>query len=824
MVQINNWFWKEFSPSLDVLAAIIGIIITILALALPLIQDTISNRLAKYNNNRIHKMFTQEPSYKAMLWNIVLLIICLILTFFFKQKGNNPTTISKIFSFIELLIALVSIFIFYKFIKRCNEYSMNTDDVVLHYCDKQLREMSYDTANHSEQFSFIEMCGKVMEQKLRTGNSSDIERVAMMMEKAVIKIYNSIKIKTKAESKDILSNISIIYYNITYRLWKSCYHESPEIAYKLLNHYESVVRYAIKYKDKDKDSFELLFFLYQRIACSINEEDSKYPFTNSFPWKWYFNIIFDDNVDYYQIYYANQYLIRIMNYIIDNNLLYVYNAFIGHIVDNLYTNTNIYFNILYKNKDISKIKNEIQYCIDIDQLKKILEKIEKLQKQDELNDIKETVIRQFKCNNLQFATIIIGAYCLFKNKIDMVQYMLQYNQPKDSEAVFVNKDIVPDNLQQLIQWYMGSIDYLTPYIFLWPGHHDVKHSFQRFLILLMYWVTYHKKDCSIKFPSDLKKQQYEYLLGALGNIKNEVEKFSISILERLDINNIGTVKEKIKTNINAAQERIKGIEAKIEIEQKLDEHKVEEFKQGIIMGFNESIWKKILSLCEYKNQEPNQELNKGPYTFKLRTHIKKSFLAQGDDGIYIGFTQSFSKEIINQIDYQIERAIQAQSKIDSFDRFLISKYDFTQKILDFGPNDIVIFINIPDVYEILYKDKGFQWDNTGTTCGQTSKGTTVLSYGDSFIRKERFIVLNKNDFSTLSINLDKDKDIQVDALNENEELRNEIIGTDKEAKITDSRRKNVEEKLKREVSIEIEGKFYFKMNPSAKVVYIDNIN
>lgn len=211
MVQINNWFWKEFSPSLDVLAAIIGIIMTILALALPLVQDTISNRLAKYNNNRIHKMFTQEPSYKAMLWNIALLIVCLILVFFFKQgenestiinkNGNSPATINKILSFIELLIALISIFIFYKFIKRCNEYAMNTDDVVLHYCEKQLKEMNYDIANHSEQLAFIEMCGKVMEQKLRTGNSSDIEKVALMMRQAVIRIYKSIKIDTEREKK-----------------------------------------------------------------------------------------------------------------------------------------------------------------------------------------------------------------------------------------------------------------------------------------------------------------------------------------------------------------------------------------------------------------------------------------------------------------------------------------------------------------------------------------------------------------------------------------------------------------------------------------------
>lgn len=623
----------------------------------------------------------------------------------------------------------------------------------------------------------------------------------------------------KERKKQILLNISKKYYNITYKLWKDCFREFPELAYIVLNNYCKLVKYTIN----EGFSSIPLFFLYQRMASSLDEKDFKYPYVCSSPWMWYFDIVFDYTFNCQQVYYANQYLIDVMHNITDNNIKYVFKSFISHIIDGRYANNDKYDFYKANVCEILRIRENALKCMTLDQLGEVIKMLNKMNVgQHCIENIRLVVLRQFKYNNLQIVTIIIGAYCLLKNRINMVQYMLQYNQPEGSEVIFGNKDIIPDNFQQLIKWHISSIDILTPYISSWPGHHDVRYGFQHFVILLMYWVTYRKKDCSIDV-SDLEKQ-YKCLWNALENIKNEVEKFSISILERLDINNIGTVKEKIKTNINAAQERIKGIEAKIEIEQKLDEHKVEEFKQGIIMGFNESIWKKILSLCEYKNQEPNQELNKGPYTFKLRTHIKKSFLAQGDDGIYIGFTQSFSKEIINQIDYQIERAIQAQSKIDSFDRFLISKYDFTQKILDFGPNDIVIFINIPDVYEILYKDKGFQWDNTGTTCGQTSKGTTVLSYGDSFIRKERFIVLNKNDFSTLSINLDKDKDIQVDALNENEELRNEIIGTDKEAKITDSRRKNVEEKLKREVSIEIEGKFYFKMNPSAKVVYIDNIN
>lgn len=85
-------FWEYINPSNDYLGAIIGMIMSIIALALPISQSTISDRLAAYHNKHILEMFNGERTYKAMLYSILLLIATLVMSILFNEAANRRQT------------------------------------------------------------------------------------------------------------------------------------------------------------------------------------------------------------------------------------------------------------------------------------------------------------------------------------------------------------------------------------------------------------------------------------------------------------------------------------------------------------------------------------------------------------------------------------------------------------------------------------------------------------------------------------------------------------------------------------------------------------
>lgn len=812
-----NEIWQIWNPSTDVMSAVIGIIMSILALALPIVQGTVSDRLAKYNNKHILRMFMRERTYKALLSTIVLLIFCLILTFFFSQDENGNLSMgSKVISLFVLAMGIISIVIFYYFFKRCNEYAVNTDEVVLQFCEQQLRDMSsYESPSYEKHLELIEMCGKVMEQKIQTGNASNIDRVAKIMEDSIIRVLDSVKIGTQ-DQYSIIWNISKQYYMIMFKLWRTCYRSSEDTACRLIISYNMVVRHAINKKVNDQNSFQPLLLMYQRMASEIEPTDNKTPYASSSPWKWYFDIVFDETFNLRRLQYANLFLLSVMQKIIDNDARYAFIGYVSHIVDSWYAKNDLSYTYPDDLNAETEIRLEMYNCIIRSDLAGLLCKTRKLNEHSlDVERIRITIIRQYKYNNLQVLTMIMGAYCLFRKKDEMLRDLLQYNQPMDSEARFGNKDIIPDDFNKLVEWYKHSYEYVAPYVFSWPDHHDVRNGFKRFVVFLMYWMAFKGKDCTIDIPTSGRNMQfYENLVISMDRLKSEIDEMGNEVQRILNINNVEG-KDNLLQAIDTAKEQADEQKRKVQEEQQLDDSKVEKFKEEIMSGLNMSIWKKCLGSCK------NNSTSTRAFNIALKKHIEKSFLALDDNGMYFGFPQSFSKDLVDQIDFKVEKGIIALSKMHPFKGFQISKYDYNDKIFNFDSNAVIIFINCFHIYEILYRDTGFVWDNTGETCGKTSNGATVISLGDSYLKKSRLIVINKNEFSKLSITINK-KDIQITDLNNDESKLNEVLHY-YDRNISPKGKERIKDALKKEVLVEITGKCQYYMNPSTEILYLDDI-
>ena len=124
-----DMIWEFINPSNDYLSAIIGMIMSIIALALPISQNTISDRLAAYHNKHVLEMFKVERTYKAMHCSILLLIFTLVFSILF----NESLFWGKLVGLLCLFAGIASVIIFWLYFRRTNQYAINTDSVVFDF-------------------------------------------------------------------------------------------------------------------------------------------------------------------------------------------------------------------------------------------------------------------------------------------------------------------------------------------------------------------------------------------------------------------------------------------------------------------------------------------------------------------------------------------------------------------------------------------------------------------------------------------------------------------------------------------------------------------
>jgi hypothetical protein len=124
---------KIITPSLNFFAAIIGLLVTLISIAIPLTINKVSDCLQPYNDEEIQRMFHKEKVFKQMIFIMVLLAIALCFWFFMRD--------SFLIGFVLLSFALLALFFFYVFILRVIDYITATDDVVTEYLLQRIHDI-----------------------------------------------------------------------------------------------------------------------------------------------------------------------------------------------------------------------------------------------------------------------------------------------------------------------------------------------------------------------------------------------------------------------------------------------------------------------------------------------------------------------------------------------------------------------------------------------------------------------------------------------------------------------------------------------------------
>jgi predicted membrane-bound spermidine synthase len=131
------WIWfttLERQKASGFLSASAGVLGAFVGVSIPLSLNIVSNNLNKYKDVWISEMFRKEYPYKYQFKIVIPSITyILILTCF---KSVHP-----VFLFIGLVLMVVSIFLFYKFLRLMEKYSTQSDEIILETAKKQIDEI-----------------------------------------------------------------------------------------------------------------------------------------------------------------------------------------------------------------------------------------------------------------------------------------------------------------------------------------------------------------------------------------------------------------------------------------------------------------------------------------------------------------------------------------------------------------------------------------------------------------------------------------------------------------------------------------------------------
>lgn len=355
---------------------------------------------------------------------------------------------------------------------------------------------------------------------------------------------------------------------------------------------------------------------------------------------WYANIVFSSISNNFEPSYLDlfdEYFFRGVQFLISQGATEVYEGLISYLVNGIhrgiqepkkpddykealeesnaetYTRLNAEFKIDEKFKSINTLYRK---AISLSDYKSFAEQIDSISKIEEIHQLSEnspnlkqcvevikvSLAALIKSKNLDGLVIAFGAYCLFKQRYDYIKYMWEFNQPPDSDALWLNQSIVPSTIEDVITQYSRRYHFEGKVSTYWDDHHGAKVYFDKYFLLLLLRTlprgiqtpeNLRQRISSFQLPvsldihflNDLKNLQ-EYYISLAGEIRQ-----TPSLIRELglDINQIDLLfDEFLIPFLRELTNRIENYFKRIERVKPISRAKVQEFRADFKKAFGES--------------------------------------------------------------------------------------------------------------------------------------------------------------------------------------------------------------------------------------------
>jgi hypothetical protein len=542
---------------------------------------------------------------------------------------------------------------------------------------------------------------------------------------------------------------------------------------------------------------------------------------------WFLDIVFHKDFDIRYISEFSRKLFTNNQIIIDNNNSSLFEHFVSsvvdrHLLDSLGNENYSLINSINFRDQLreglysfdNKIRGKAMYCYSLSELHSLI---------NEIIEFKESKIRRFpdkiekycfaleahaisyfKYNNLRKIFIWIGSYCLFKKRYRLLEYQLYYNSPKDTSASWVNKDINPEGVGEVINILTQKYSIEREVVFGWGGHSDFMGYFNQYIFVLITHI------CSqaTRSGKDLSKENHKGLFGnrskdQLNQIKYELElqkKIAEGALEKEKdyIKEIGYSSDLIKNIVlKLLDQLILDCSAKyeaIESYSKLSIAKVETFKKSVVNLFHQKVINR--NIIKHYSQISNELIpwEEGQKAFGLNEVYPKEFFIEDTSSMHDGWTGGFPDRLAFQNDMFINREwiknsvinkkIEAKEVVEIINKHF--ERDIDNELIIIGTNmrfSFQVFGNEKEYLPSWKKNNKEDWWDQTRLIGFYKDHEVFM--GNDQTRRESFLILNKNHLGKIQqrwpfkdVEKEEMTDIfyfTLDAYSENQEMLDELI-------------------------------------------------
>lgn len=416
------------------------------------------------------------------------------------------------------------------------------------------------------------------------------------------------------------------------------------LIFNFIDFYESILTKIIKYK-RDEIAFNIyikfycflkLIFIdvYNKLDETIKErlidniliilkKLTKDSIDNDSILKYYifydwYSFIAEDEIDLDLIYIFNKTLFDNLKIIIRSkhdelDLFKTYLTFIHDDISLLNLSDNDFENViieLYKYScdiDYEKVNNfikEYQKEISIEKIKtfkkNLINLINELNiniNKNEIQKIKEEAIEKY-INRFKYIEFIdlncaLIPYLIFKNKINWIKELLEYNQPKDSYTIWLNpRLLIGDPNSLLDQYYKRNIK--GKYEFHEDHHESEKYFEKYFLLMMALFLNSNKRIEFSKLSRDVIEQFKTEIKEKFLPLINEIDLFKGFFGEGYE-----KIIEQLKNYLENVEKEIENLERNWTIEDELSKDMTKNWQIKIIESYeNYCLFKKLF---KYKN-------------------------------------------------------------------------------------------------------------------------------------------------------------------------------------------------------------------------------
>ena len=203
---------------------------------------------------------------------------------------------------------------------------------------------------------------------------------------------------------------------------------------------------------------------------------------------------------------------------------------------------------------------------------------------------------KLKYNNLISLVFTLGAYCLFKERYDLLKYAWEYKQPSDSDATWMGADIFPNNLGTAIQEFYREDIFERRHEF-WEEHHGSEVYYTEYFLLLLAHILRPMQ------PSSPGAEQFELprldihklnrirhsgddLAKEAEKLKKETDKIALLGFEPTTFNDL--VDKKLVPLLSRLRISAEKQISRTKREKKISAKKVEEYSSELVTSFNEN--------------------------------------------------------------------------------------------------------------------------------------------------------------------------------------------------------------------------------------------